>query len=306
MRGNFVYLFLSALLTLVVEQSAFAADRQVTLHFPSVSVGKLTLYQDSVNLKHSTPFGVAMGNLSVAREARLGLKINYAGSLDLSFLGKIGAPNLVALDLGKTPVEEKQFVHLRSLTWLRRLDAQDTDLSDATMESIAKLNSLEHLDISRTLVTAKGFRAVSHLSNLVDLYANSIKLDDDCIASLAGLSKIRSLLLGATCISDKGLLHLARLKTLNCLHVARTPVTDKGVAQVLSACKGIEELDLADTNISVSLLPSLKNLPNLHTLILRYRDFKPTELLAIRKALPRCKIDENQPHIPLEFFAPLH
>jgi Leucine-rich repeat (LRR) protein len=175
------------------------------------------------------------------------------------------------------------------------------------MESISKLNSLEHLDISRTLVTAKGFRAVSHLSNLVDLYAKSIKLDDDCIASLAGLGKIRSLRLGATCISDKGLLHLARLKSLNCLHIARTPVTDKGVGQILSACKGIEELDVADTNISISLLPSLKNLPNLHTLVLRYSDFKPTDLLAIRKALPRCKIeDENQSHIPLEFFAPLH
>jgi hypothetical protein len=30
-------------------------------------------------------------------------------------------------------------------------------------------------------------------------------------------------------------------------------------------------------------------------------------LLAIGKALPHCKIeDENQSHIPLEFFAPLH
>jgi hypothetical protein len=305
MRGNLLYLILSALMTIVVEQSAFGADNLITLHFPKVGVGKLTVYKDATqrSVIHSGP---AMGNLSIAQGSALGLKINYEGSLDLSFLAKMGSSNLVALDLAKFPIEVMQFAYLRPLSSLRRLDAQETDLGDGGMQSIGKLNSLEHLDISRTLVTAKGFREISHLTNLVDLLATSIKLDDDCIASLTS-DKIRFLRLGATCIGDKALVHLAKLKTLDTLHLARTPVTDKGMARVLFACRGIEELDLADTNVSIRLLPSITSLPHLHKLILSFRDYKPAERLAILKALPRCEVkDASQGRIPIELFQPLH
>jgi Leucine-rich repeat (LRR) protein len=288
-------------------QFALAADTGVTLHFPARSVGTLVTYKNPNFLFRGDLLGPAAGDIVITKNSLVGLKLNYDGSTSLAYLEKLKAPNLVALEMNKMEVEDSEFRHLSSLTSLRHLSALETELGNTGMLSIAKLTSLEYLDISRTLVTGEGFRAVSHLPNLVALFASMLKLDDDCAASLDHLTKLRSLGLGASCLSDKAMVHVAKLKNLADLHLARSPITDKGLAPVLANCKGIYELDLANTDVTVKSLPALQALPKLAILTLTTRKFTPAQLTLMHKTLPHCLIkDENPSWAPVEIFKPLH
>lgn len=286
---------------------ATSADTRITLHFPARSVGTLVSCQNVDSLFKAKVLGNAAGDIVMSKDTPLGLKLNYDGSENMAFLDKLKAPNLMTLNMAKMGVDDSQFTHLASLSSLRRLDAIETDLGDTGMLSIGKLTSLRHLDISRTAVTSQGFRAVKNLTNLEDLFAASLKLNDDCISSLEHLTKIKSLGLGGSCVSDKGMVYLAKLKNLQDLYLARSPVTDKGLAPVLANCKDISNLDVANTDVTVKLLPALKALPKLRSLTVTTRRFTPAQLNLMRKTLPQCLIkDENPSWAPVGMFEPLH
>jgi Leucine-rich repeat (LRR) protein len=295
------------LFMLASQSCAMSADSRITLHFPARSVGTLVACQNVDSLFRGKVLGNAAGDIVTAKDTPLGLKLNYDGSENMAFLDKLKAPNLMALDMCKMGVEDSQFSHIASLPSLRRLNAIETELGDAGMLSIGKLTALRHLDISRTAVTSKGFREINHLTNLEDLYAASLKLDDDCISSLEHLTTIKSLGLSGSCVSDKAMVYLAKLKNLQELFISRSPVTDKGLAPVLANCKEIGHLDVANTDVTVKLLPALKGLPKLRSLTVTTRRFTPAQLNLMRKTLPQCLIkDENPSWAPVGIFEPLH
>ena len=61
------------------------------------------------------------------------------------------------VDLTKTPVEDKDLVHLRKLPHLVSLNLQGTRITDAGLEHIRPLESLEVVSLQRTIVTREAF-----------------------------------------------------------------------------------------------------------------------------------------------------
>ncbi len=60
------------------------------------------------------------------------------------------------VDMTKTPVEDKDLVHLRNVPHLVSLDLQGTRITDAGLEHLRSIESLEFVSLQRATVTREG------------------------------------------------------------------------------------------------------------------------------------------------------
>jgi internalin A len=60
------------------------------------------------------------------------------------------------VDMTKTPVEDKDLVHLRNIPHLVSLDLEGTRITDAGLEHLRSIESLETVSLQRSTVTPEG------------------------------------------------------------------------------------------------------------------------------------------------------
>jgi hypothetical protein len=60
------------------------------------------------------------------------------------------------VDMTKTPVEDKDLVHLRNVPHLVSLDLEGTRITDAGLEHLRAIESLEFVSLQRATVTREG------------------------------------------------------------------------------------------------------------------------------------------------------
>lgn len=60
------------------------------------------------------------------------------------------------IDLTKTPVENKDLVHLTKIPNLKTLDLQGTRITDEGIEHLRSIETLEYVYLQRTIVTPEG------------------------------------------------------------------------------------------------------------------------------------------------------
>lgn len=94
------------------------------------------------------------------------------------------------------------------IVWLK---LSDTDISDATLNQVAKLKNLQKLHLEQTHITDAGLKQLNGLTNLE--YLN----------------------LYGTAITDAGLTELTTLKNLKTVYLWQTNVTDQGVTDLKKA-----------------------------------------------------------------------
>ena len=94
--------------------------------------------------------------------------------------------------------------HLAPLTRLRRLDLFRTRVTDAGLDAIAAIGTLEQLNLDYTKVTGAGLARLHPLKNLRELRLNSAAIGDDNIGELAAFPALRRLNIYHTLVTDKG------------------------------------------------------------------------------------------------------
>lgn len=233
--------------------------------------------------------GLARLDLSLTRISDLGLRaLRPAPSiadLNLSFAEQIG-------DEGASAV--------RNWKHLRRLNLRGTKITDATLEMLGGVQSLESLDVGFAQLTDVG---PEHLT---------------------GLNNLRELSLGGNKLTASGLEFLREMPHLTYLDLSGAQRTDSGLWSITLTNEGVEaiatvadlsELNLAGTAISGNGLKKLESLPKLSRLTLqgckrvghdaapvlsswgklRWLDVSgtsltPEDIAAIRKSLQDCTI----------------
>jgi len=233
--------------------------------------------------------GLSKLDLSLTRISDLGLRaLRPAPSitdLNLSFAEQIG-------DEGASAV--------RNWKHLRRLNLRGTKITDATLEMLSGVQSLESLDVGFAQLTDVG---PSHLT---------------------GLNSLRELSIGGNKLTASGLEFLREMPHLTYLDLSGAQRTDSGLWSITLTNEGVEaiatvadlsELNLSGTAISANGLKRLEALPKLTRLTLqgckrvghdatpvlsswrrlRWLDLAgasltPEDIATIRKALPDCTI----------------
>ena len=170
------------------------------------------------------------------------------------------------------------------------LDISGTQVTDASLKEVAKLQNLERLHLSGTQITDEGLKEVAKLQKLIVL-SLATKITDEGLVDVAKLQKLTLLNLSRTQVTDAGLKDVAKLQKLTDLILSRTQITDAGLKDV-AKLKQLERLSLTDTQITDEGLVDVAKLQNLKSLILNRTKITKAGVAKLKKALPNCQIDD--------------
>ncbi|HEX7379673.1 MAG TPA: hypothetical protein VF278_21295 [Pirellulales bacterium] len=191
-------------------------------------------------------------------------------------------------DVNCGPLSRSGAAHLRQLRKLRWLDVSRECLSDAGIEAVASLGTLDVLslagasdgDLARlsnlkrlrclelldAKVTDDGLASLAELPRLERLRLSGIYVTGAGFARLSQLSRLWQLDLHGCGLENDGLAGLENLRALCSLNIANTPVT--GALAHLGKLRSLRRLNLCGTEINDLSLSGLPSLPRLEELIL--------------------------------------
>ena len=110
------------------------------------------------------------------------------------------------------------------------LHLADGDVTDETVDLIAKLDNVAWLNLAGTKVGDAGVAKLASLSSLERLHLERTDVTDASAGTLAGLPKLSYLNLYGTKLTDAGLKTLANSESLRKLFVWQTAVTVDAIA----------------------------------------------------------------------------
>jgi beta-lactamase regulating signal transducer with metallopeptidase domain/thiol-disulfide isomerase/thioredoxin/protocatechuate 3,4-dioxygenase beta subunit/Leucine-rich repeat (LRR) protein len=172
--------------------------------------------------------------------------------------------SLEILYLGGTKVTDRGIAHLEDLTRLRELHLTGTDdISDASLEHIGKITSLESLDLPDG-VTDAGLQYLTSLKRLKRLNISRMLYLGGGLEPLKNFEKLECLLPPE--VTDEDLTVLGTLSSLQELTINNSPITNEGLAH-LAPLKSLKKLWLhnghksINMDVTVSGLAALKGIP---------------------------------------------
>jgi len=139
--------------------------------------------------------------------------------VDLEFLRGLPARSVTDLELPDSIVDASLPAITHLAPGLRHLDMTRTELDDASLASVARLDRLEELRLCGDRFTGQGLSQLAGLDQLRDLNLMVFELDDASLALVAGLARLESLQLYDGRFTGRGLSHLAGLTRLGRLHI---------------------------------------------------------------------------------------
>lgn len=179
-------------------------------------------------------------------------------------------PEIESLSLAGVGITPDQLAQLHGLTTLKSLELGPLRVPPAALGALRKalagcqivVKESSDAEVARLVLAMKGKVTVATLAGdkLIDL-GETAKLPADGFAVRAVNVE------GIAGVDDALVARLSDLTDLESLFLARTTVTDEGVAQ-LASCRSLRELSLSETRISADGVGALSRLPALERLYL--------------------------------------
>lgn len=185
--------------------------------------------QDGAHL----PGGEAASAILVANAAGGNWKIDQDSE-------RVSPPNPAVIQLLEQ--QEVQFRALSANGGFIKVDYSHVDRSKpVAVDALAPIaQNVYWLDLTRTNLSNADLAHVGKLQNLNKLELNLTRISDEGLAHLASLGNLEMLNLYGTGVSDAGLTHLAGLKNLRKLYVWETKVTQAGIDSLRQSLPELE------------------------------------------------------------------
>ncbi|MEO2031090.1 MAG: leucine-rich repeat domain-containing protein, partial [Planctomycetaceae bacterium] len=122
----------------------------------------------------------------------------------------------------------------------------DTQITDAGLEHVRGLTSLETLALDNTQITDAGLEHLKGLTSLDWLYLHNTQITDAGLERLKGMTSLTWIDISNTQITDAGLEHLSGLTSLEKLYLHHTQITDAGLEH-LTGMTSLDSLALDHT-----------------------------------------------------------
>jgi len=202
-----------------------------------------------------------------------GLELYWQGPhLDAALAVIESLTNLKRLDLQHTNVSDADLARLAALVNLRELNLHGVPISDAGLAHLRPLVRIQKLDLCDAHLTDASGTVLGNMTDMKELNLSSAGIGDATVGVLGGLQHLESLELGGNTVSTGGLAHLAALKNLKYLGLSRCDrVNDQAlipVGKIASLCElnlgGYYPLHPAVTDKGIRFLAGLKNLRKLN------------------------------------------
>ena len=177
-------------------------------------------------------------------------KLNLVGCYRVTDLGLkylVGLP-LRSLYLGGTQLSDAGMQTVCSISTLESLDLSDTEVTDDGCSNLALLPCLRELHLNRTSITGPALSKIAKLSKLEELYLNG----DDLCNNLSALEslQLRDLRLIDSKVKDSDMQSLAKMQSLLLLCLDQNKdITDAGLIK-LAALPNLRKLDIAGCSVT--------------------------------------------------------
>jgi len=135
-----------------------------------------------------------------------------------------------------------------------------------------------------------GAEPMKVFERVTEAWCSDSAITDSDVLHLTGLRDLKRLGLGRTAVSDAALVHIRGMSELESLYLDKTGISDAGMEH-LSRMTTLRKLSLAGTSVSDPGLAHLSRLKNLELLWLNQTQVSEAGYMALRAALPDCKID---------------
>lgn len=185
------------------------------------------------------------------------------------------------VDLSRTPVSDAQVEHLHALKSLEALSLEATEVGDLGAAAIAALPSLKTLNLSHTMTSDKALASLAKLPALEVLQLRESLVNGSGLAVLAELPALRRLVLSGCDIGDAAAANLAKLTRIQSLDLSYTEITDPGTVH-LKGLSELQELDLTADEISDNGLENIAALTGLKKLLISYGRFSDKGIESLR------------------------
>ena len=211
--------------------------------------------------------------------------ITDAGLAHLSHIPTLEMVNLS----GNRNITDKGIAYLKKLPALKNLSVNRCKLTDEAVSHLSHVKTLESLNLPSHDISDRGLADIATFPKLRELHVGG-DISDAGIAHLAKLTNLEELEIDGKDITDEGIRQLSRLPNLTKLNLNGCPgLTSEGIRQIaklpnltdlvlscgpnigddalsqMTKMKGLKKLrlGLAETNMTLSSLTRLNDLPNL-------------------------------------------
>ncbi len=193
------------------------------------------------------------------------------------------------LNLEGAQITDSNVQYISKLSSLKRLHlSQNPRLSDAGLEFLGELTSLEELVLYAADINGDGLAHLGQLSRLKKLQLNQSAVTDEGLRAIPLLPALEYLDLRSTSVTGPGLAALADLPKLKTLLLAGAKITDSTLEPV-GDLRRLEALSLEDVGVSDAGLLHLRSLKRLEQLRISGRQLSEPGLRDLQKRLPKMK-----------------
>ncbi len=134
-----------------------------------------------------------------------------------------------------TQATDADLEYVKWISSLEELRLSDTQITDAGLALITGLRNLEEVDVSKTQITNAGLEHLKGLPRLRSVRLSGTQVTDAAIEILQNMSALQSLDISETQITEAGLEHLQEITNLKKLYVSPNQFTEAGIEKLTTA-----------------------------------------------------------------------
>lgn len=240
-------------------------QKERTLNFPeNKSMGKISI-RPWGKQKPWEKIGEAKGPIKIPAGHEVNLDMEgHIIPEDIDRIAELGDSTIQSLNIDDDQLDEEVLKHVQTGLCLRDLSLYGTNTTDAGLNIVSQMNSLETLNMGETKVTDAGLSVLSQLPVLEKLSLAHTNISDFGIAYLGQVPTLKSLWLTGNKTDIKGLVHLKEMKNLRLLWLGNLPgIIDDSACPYFEQMTFLKELWIGDKILSEQGLNTLRNkLPN--------------------------------------------
>lgn len=210
---------------------------------------------------------------------------------DLGMGSLLGMTQLEYLNLGDTRVTAHGLSKLSELGQITELFVGSPWITDHAAPVIKRFKRLQVLLVANSTISPEGLTHLTALKDLRSLYLVNQQVDASALRGLRELPNLEALSLCGARLTDLEMKVLARMRSLKWVDLAGTGVTNNGLAY-LAELPSLAVLNLNDTMVTDATAGLLARLQGLQHLHLGRTKMTDDGVQRLRKALPRCRIDQ--------------
>lgn len=164
---------------------------------------------------------------------------------------------LIATDLFSC----RQIENWPYLAQLETLDIESGKLNDTDLAIIGRMTGLKQLRLSGAQFTSGGFEHLARLPQLQNLTLDKVQIELSPPSSNQGFSALKDLVVNQSPeFNDDAIAIFGSPPQLDTVHFNRTPIGDRGLAQLLGSGK-IKSLIVCEGNLTDASMKTLANYP---------------------------------------------